>query len=185
MKHLPNLISLLRLFMSPYVFFLSYSGDHKSAAILFFLLALSDAIDGMLARVLKAQTTTGKMLDPLADKLLLFFGLLSITFYTQIRASIYLLSILFARDTFLVLGSLFLRKLGFVPEPTISGKLTTFSVVITVLLGFAINVFGVEELYRVFTSFEILSFVLIAVSTLDYALKGLGFLRDKLIMERR
>ncbi len=185
MKHLPNVISFVRLILSPCVFVLVYTGDHSGALVLFVVLAVSDALDGMLARIFNAKSMTGKMLDPLADKSLLFFGLLSITFYTHTKASVYLLTFLLARDVFLVLGSLLLRRFGFVPEPTFLGKVTTFSVTVTILFAFLIDLFRLDNFLSVFSVLEAISFFMIVASTFDYALRGFSFLKDKLIMERR
>ena len=184
MKELPNLISATRLLLSPLVPFLSYSGKNKEASLLFLLLALSDAVDGFLARRLKAQTITGKFLDPLADKVLLLTGLISVTLFTHVRVSPDLPLLLLLRDLFLVVGSLILRRLGFVPEPSLFGKLTTLCVSLTVILAFSLNLYPIGSVVLL-RRFETLSMILILVSWVEYSLRGASFLRSKLIMERR
>lgn len=185
MKNLPNFITLLRLVLSPYVLLLAYRGQEKESAVLFLILALSDAVDGAIARMFRAQTTLGKLLDPLADKLLLFFGLLSITIYTDIKASVVLLQALVVRDIFLVAGSLFLKRFGFMPEPSLFGKATTFFLSLTVFTGFLVNLYRSELLLSVFDMSQAVSLALVAVSGVDYALKGVNFLVSKLIIEKR
>ncbi len=185
MEKLPNLISAVRLFLSPAVLYLSYVRRQEEAALIFFLLALSDALDGLLARRLKAQTLLGKLLDPLADKVLLLMGLASVTFFTDVRTNPLLLILLLLRDLFLVIGSLFLRRFGFVPEPSIYGKLTTLSVSITVILAFLLNLYFIDGMLIVLKGLEILSIVLVLISWTDYALRGVSFLRSKLIIERK
>ncbi len=70
---LPNIITLFRFALVPVFLILFLSplpGLHLVASALFVLAALSDALDGWLARVLEQQTPFGRLADPLADKLL-------------------------------------------------------------------------------------------------------------------
>ncbi len=69
---LPNLFTLLRLALIPVlILLLTKPGIEASiaAAVTFFLASLSDFLDGYLARLYGQTTTLGKILDPLADKL--------------------------------------------------------------------------------------------------------------------
>ncbi|OGL44921.1 MAG: CDP-diacylglycerol--glycerol-3-phosphate 3-phosphatidyltransferase [Candidatus Schekmanbacteria bacterium RBG_16_38_11] len=80
--NLPNKITLLRIFLIPLiVFFLLYSPKlsmHIVAAIIFVLASLTDVIDGYIARNKNQVTTLGKLLDPIADKLLTSSALISL-----------------------------------------------------------------------------------------------------------
>ncbi|WP_457600285.1 CDP-alcohol phosphatidyltransferase family protein [Hydrogenivirga sp.] len=185
MRNLPNLISLFRLLLSPYVPVLASRGNETGATVLFLLLALSDALDGAVARLFRYETSLGKFLDPIADKVLLFMGLVSITFYTQLRANPILLELLVFRDLFLIAGSLFLKRFGFIPEPTLLGKLTTFFVSLTVFCGLLLNLYRLEILLNLFSLLEALSLALIVVSAVDYGVRGVNFLLSKLIIEKR
>jgi cardiolipin synthase (CMP-forming) len=69
--NLPNLISLARLLSVPLAVWLILEGRYTSAFWLFVAAGISDAVDGMLAKYLDAQSELGKFLDPLADKALL------------------------------------------------------------------------------------------------------------------
>jgi len=71
----PNRVTLLRLFLiAPFVIAVMSVQENDSARWIacgvFFLMAVSDGLDGWLARRLNSQTPLGKFLDPLADKLL-------------------------------------------------------------------------------------------------------------------
>jgi cardiolipin synthase (CMP-forming) len=69
--NLPNFISLGRLFLTPLLIWLIMIGKLNTAFWIFLIAGLSDILDGLLARLLKDQTTIGRYLDPIADKVLL------------------------------------------------------------------------------------------------------------------
>jgi CDP-diacylglycerol--glycerol-3-phosphate 3-phosphatidyltransferase len=71
--NLPNTITMLRIGVIPALFFLSFApGPAMSLgiAILFIAAALTDLLDGYIARRYQIVTTMGKFLDPIADKLI-------------------------------------------------------------------------------------------------------------------
>lgn len=71
--NLPNMLTLARVFAIPVVLYFLSLGTPLSSAIaglLFGLAAITDAVDGYLARKWNLITVTGKFLDPLADKLI-------------------------------------------------------------------------------------------------------------------
>ena len=67
----PNLITTIRIFSTPIVFFLVMNGEYSIGAFAFLAVAFTDAIDGSLARTKNKITKFGMMFDPLADKLLI------------------------------------------------------------------------------------------------------------------
>ncbi len=67
----PNLVSVLRLLLIPLIVIALLAGRRTEALILFLAAGLSDALDGLLARLLKQRSSLGAVLDPLADKFLL------------------------------------------------------------------------------------------------------------------
>ncbi len=167
MERIPNLISLIRLLLSPSIFLLYREEEKLTALFLFTVLAISDAMDGFLARKLKAETKLGKFLDPLADKVLILFGLLAITYESP-----FLFIAVILRDTVLIVGSLYLKQYGFIPEPSIWGKLTTLFLSLTVITGFLRDFF---DIYRVYIILEGISLGLVIVSGIDYVRKGILF----------
>lgn len=67
----PNHITILRLFLTPFVIWFLSIGDYTKGLILFIITAFTDAIDGSVARIRNQITDLGKILDPIADKLLI------------------------------------------------------------------------------------------------------------------
>lgn len=66
----PNHITIFRFFLVPFVLYFLWQEQWKVALLFFFFAALTDAIDGSLARVRKQITMWGTMADPVADKML-------------------------------------------------------------------------------------------------------------------
>lgn len=69
--NLPNFLTIIRMLLVPVMVWLIIDGQFRPALAVFGLAALTDALDGWLARQLGLQTAVGAHLDPLADKLLL------------------------------------------------------------------------------------------------------------------
>ena len=67
----PNQVTWARLLSSPVIFYLLWIESYAIGATLFFLSALTDAIDGAQARTRNQVTETGKILDPIADRALI------------------------------------------------------------------------------------------------------------------
>lgn len=81
MWNIPNLLTLFRLFLIPVFILCFYSGLENArfwAAFVFCLAAITDALDGYLARKLEQSTPFGAFLDPVADKVMVAVALVLI-----------------------------------------------------------------------------------------------------------
>ena len=67
----PNLLTLLRICLAPFLVAAILDGHYGLSFGLFVVAGLTDALDGTLARVLRQRTILGQYLDPVADKVLL------------------------------------------------------------------------------------------------------------------
>lgn len=67
----PNLLTLMRICMAPFLVAAILEGHYKLSFVLFVAAGLTDALDGTMARVLKQRSVLGQYLDPVADKVLL------------------------------------------------------------------------------------------------------------------
>ncbi|WNO60922.1 CDP-diacylglycerol--glycerol-3-phosphate 3-phosphatidyltransferase [Rheinheimera sp. MMS21-TC3] len=75
---IPNLLTVFRLSLIPVFLWCFYSGLENArfwAAFVFWLAAITDALDGYLARKLKQSTPFGAFLDPVADKVMVAVAL--------------------------------------------------------------------------------------------------------------
>ena len=96
LRSAPNQLTLLRLIFIPFVVISVVEDRYGWALALFVLAGLSDALDGLLARLLKQKTALGQYLDPIADKLLLSTLFLVLAF--EHRIPWYVTVLVFSRD---------------------------------------------------------------------------------------
>ena len=99
----PNLLTLMRLFIIPFLVIEILDGHYRLAFALFILAGISDALDGLLARWLSQKTTLGQYLDPIADKLLLSTLFVVLTHVGMIPR--YVTVLVFSRDVGILLIS--------------------------------------------------------------------------------
>lgn len=71
LRSAPNLLTLMRICLAPFLVAAILEGQYRLGFILFIIAGLTDALDGFLARWLKQRSMLGHYLDPVADKLLL------------------------------------------------------------------------------------------------------------------
>lgn len=125
--NLPNLITLLRLAAVPGVAWLILQQRWEAASWLFLAAAVSDGIDGLLARWLDQMTQLGAALDTIADKAL---GVVTLVLLTQAGAiPLWVTLAILLRDSIIVLGALSYRELAGHLEihPTWLGKTHVFA----------------------------------------------------------
>ncbi len=125
MLNLPNLLSITRIILIvPFILLLIHQ-RYGWAIGVFIVAAVSDAIDGALARLLHQRTVLGTYLDPAADKLLMTASFIALSFLEFLPVWLTVLVIL--RDVIIVLGLILLRVTSRPLElrPSIASKLTT------------------------------------------------------------
>lgn len=106
LRHLPNLLTGLRIFAAPFAAWWIWTGHDTRALIVFILAGLSDAADGFLAKRYGLQTPFGAWLDPAADKLLMFVCFVALTWGPppQNVSPIWVALLVIGRDIAIVLG---------------------------------------------------------------------------------
>jgi cardiolipin synthase (CMP-forming) len=130
---LPNAVTALRLLAAVPIVWLISLGWYQAALWLFVLAALSDGVDGYLAKRLNRQTALGAWLDPAADKVLLVSVCLVLAIDQLIPA--WLLAVIVARDGLIGLGAAVLhrRSQAFRVQPLVPGKASTLVQIVLVV----------------------------------------------------
>jgi cardiolipin synthase (CMP-forming) len=132
-----NQLTILRMIFVPCFVLLLIHGHAQSATVLFLIAAVTDGLDGLLARKLNQKTVLGSFLDPAADKLLLTAAFVTLTIPTlpsvlHIPAWLTILTI--SRDI-LIAGSVLVIYLQTHHKnfpPSVIGKCTTAVQLLTV-----------------------------------------------------
>ena len=167
---IPNGITLLRLALTPFFVLAVIGGKHSLALGLFVAAGLSDALDGLLARLLGMRSLLGTYLDPIADKTLLVTAYVALTLPAPgaVTVPLWLTVMALSRDFLIVLVALLLYLGAGIREfpPSTWGKWTTFLHIVTVALVLVANVTRVVEPALAPVFYVTLAFTVI--SGLDY-----------------
>lgn len=143
-----NLLTVLRLILIPVFVVAAHDQRFDWALFVFFAAAVTDGLDGLVARALNQKTQLGAILDPMADKLLLVTAFIVLTlphFTVTPPIPFWLTATAISRDVIIVLAALVINMTtgfsGF--RPSIPGKLNTFVQIIMIVFFLAANAFDV------------------------------------------
>ncbi len=167
LRHLPNFICLVRIALIWPTIDALYAGRNWTALILVAVCAVSDGLDGWLAKRFNWTSQLGKLLDPLADKLLLVALFLTAAWINLLPW--WLTAAVVARDVMIGLGAVIYR-FWFGPlhgRPTLVSKINTgmqLAVALAAILGGAAD-FPTPEMV---TALAIVTLVTTIVSGADY-----------------
>lgn len=129
MRHIPNILTVLRFASVPLAVWMIIEGMMGWAFWLFLAAAITDAIDGALARLFKAQSWLGTWLDPAADKALLVGVFVTLGWLGHIPLWLAVLVVL--RDVLIVLYALAYMLAGaFKGTPLLISKVNTLAQIV-------------------------------------------------------
>jgi cardiolipin synthase (CMP-forming) len=166
---IPNVITLIRLALVPVFVALHSAGQVEWALFVFAFAALSDGLDGLLARMLDQRSKLGGILDPVADKVLVLAALVSLV--AEKRLPVWLLGIILARDSMMIVGAIVVRMkhLEIPTAPTRIGKYATFAMTTLVVLAFASASAYAPPALRAYTAVVgFIAALCVVISTLKY-----------------
>jgi cardiolipin synthase len=138
--NIPNGMSLLRIVMVPILFLMILNFSPKvypALIIAYFFTVLLDFLDGFIARKFHQESELGKILDPLADKLLIFF--LVIAFMITADFPVWLAVFIFFRDFCILLGSCIVYKKSHSIKPSVIIGKVTFAGMSALILFYVID----------------------------------------------
>ncbi|MCK5056666.1 MAG: CDP-alcohol phosphatidyltransferase family protein [Candidatus Aminicenantes bacterium] len=167
--NIPNFLSMLRILLIPVLVLFIIHSNAQNYPVLIGLFALSvllDFLDGFLARKLSQETEFGKVLDPLADKLLFFFIILALTVKSDFP--IWLAILVFSRDLVILLASVLMYKRKHTVAPSnLIGKIT-FGVFGLLILVYIIDLHESVNLEILKNFFTLFSFSFLVWSGVEY-----------------
>lgn len=178
--NLPNMLTVGRVIIIPVVlYFLARATpvDSLIAALLFIAASVTDAIDGYLARRWNLITTTGKFLDPLADKLIVMAVLVQLVAMGRIPA--WLVIVLLAREfTITALRSIASSE-GLVIAAGQDGKIKAALQMTGISLLSIHYAYPAEFVwYHPVVDFHLTGYWLLLLSMIFSVTSALGYLRD-------
>lgn len=175
--NLADKLSSIRIILIPvFVSLLIYSRIYHNlilwAAGVFILAVLSDFFDGLAARIRKEKSNIGQIIDPLADKLLLFSAFISLYLLREVLPLKYqmplgIVLVVVSRDIIIISGLTILNflKVETSLAPTLAGKLTTFFQMFTIL-SLLFNVPFFSWVWKIAVTFTL-------ISGIDYFIRGI------------
>ncbi len=159
MHALPNLLSLFRLTLSIPVCLAIREGDTPAALAVLALCLVTDGLDGYAARRLGAITDLGRILDPVADKVIAASVALSLHIWHDLPG--WFLIAIVARDAAILFGGEWMRRhTGLVPSANLMGKITINVLMITLLIWMIPVPTMTGYSLKIATGFLVLSFAM-------------------------
>jgi cardiolipin synthase len=168
-----NLLTVFRLILIPvFVSALFYQRFIWALAV-FLAAAITDGLDGLVARSFNQKTQLGAILDPMADKLLLVtaFVTLSLPRFTNTPPiPFWLTATVISRDVFIVLGALVINiSSGFSQfRPSLPGKINTIVQIVMIVIFLGANAFDLHPRFLSVTYYATL--IMAVFSGLHYIL---------------
>jgi cardiolipin synthase len=137
--NIPNSLTLVRVLLTPVFAICLIKHLLGSALTIFAIAAVTDGLDGLVARVFRQKTRLGAFLDPAADKLLLATAFVTLAIQGMMPS--WVTVIVMTRDVLILFGVVLLNIMGreFEAKPSILSKITTvvqLATVLSVLVGF-------------------------------------------------
>jgi len=174
---IPNLLTMARLLLAPFIFVAVVNGRHVLALALFAGAALTDGLDGLLARRFGQMTPVGAYLDPIADKALLSGVYLSLAVVGSVPW--WLVILIFGRDLFLLASSgIALLFTGFRQfRPSVWGKASTFVQIACALAWLTQNAADLPAVHALAEALIWPTAALTVWSALHYSWRGFRFVR--------
>lgn len=123
--NIPNILTLIRLFLVPVYIVLFAMGEKYSALTVFMLASFTDLLDGRIARKYNLITDFGKLMDPLADKVMVLTAMISMAIGNKVISAVIpwvAVAVLFVKEVVMVIGSIVMLKYQIVVYSTMIGK---------------------------------------------------------------
>ena len=178
-RTIPNLITALRfLLIFPFGYYAVHGQDMRALAI-FFIAGVSDTLDGTLARWLHQTSKLGRLVDPVADKILtgIAYVLLSVFREDKQAIPVWVMGAVLSRDVLILLGCWIIYRVahdtGF--KPSVFGKLNTL--IELAVIGWLLSATRFPALASALPTLYVLMTLSIVVSFVGYARQGIRMLR--------
>jgi len=174
--NIPNFLSILRILSIPLLVILLSYDENAGALAVFIGAAISDALDGFIARRFKQNTQVGAYLDPIADKLLLTSSF--IVFAIMHLIPKWLTILVVSRDIIIAMGILTLQLVSVKVEikPSLLSKCTTVFQLTSIGVRLLLEVLGSGTAYMSYLYWA--TGLLTVASGMQYVVRGLRIISE-------
>lgn len=142
MKHIPNILTILRFFLIPFIIKYLMEDEFIIAFAIITLSGLTDVLDGCIARKFNFITNFGKLIDPLADKVTQI--LILVTLALKDIIPFWFLIIVISKELILIVGASFLYGKELVVSSRWYGKMATVLFYIAIICSLFIKQFDIS-----------------------------------------
>ena len=161
LKHIPNILTIIRFLLIPIILIYIFTGNYILALIVFTISALTDIADGFIARKFNLISNFGKLMDPLADKLTQIATLTSLVVVHIIP--LWILVIVISKEFIMICGASFLYGKDVVVYSKWYGKLSTVLLYIAIVSSLLTKQFA---LIGIWENIDLALFTLAIIMTL-------------------
>lgn len=179
-KHIPNIITTIRILLLPFIlwFYLTnlIPNSQIVAIILYLVAAITDFLDGYLARKFNHVSNVGKLLDPIADKMLYYSGLLLVivTNILPLWACVVIYFVNLIRDFAIDCLRMLASSKGTILAANIFGKIKTTIACVAIPWLLMQGIISTE--FTGWLTIQIIGYVLIGLQTVFCLLSGIIYL---------
>ena len=160
-ENIPNILTIIRFILIPFIFISVINQHYLIGIIIFTISAITDVLDGYIARKYNYITDIGKLIDPLADKLTQLALLLALTLLKLIP--LWILIIVFIKELTIIISASFLySRKDVVVYSKWYGKLATTLFYLAIVSSLIINQFHIQTPFK----FDLYLFYLAVLSTI-------------------
>ena len=169
-ENIPNILTIIRFIFIPFIFTSVVNNDYLVALIIFTISAITDILDGYIARKYNYITDLGKLIDPLADKLTQVSLLLSLSILKILPWWIF--AIVFIKECVMVISaSLLYKRKDVVVYSKWYGKLATVLFYLAIVVSLIVNQFHIQMPFRIDLYLYYLAILSTIFSLIMYSIK--------------
>ena len=147
-KHVPNILTLFRFILIPFIFISITNEQYLTAFIILTISGITDILDGFIARKFNFITNFGKLIDPLSDKATQICVLLALVLNNIVP--LWILFIVFLKELIMIAGASFLYGKELVVSSKWYGKLSTVLFYIAIVSSLAIRYFNISIQFDIY-----------------------------------
>jgi CDP-diacylglycerol--glycerol-3-phosphate 3-phosphatidyltransferase len=175
-KYIPNALTILRLVLTPVFLWLAFVSQSENAIgwawVAFVVASITDWLDGMLARKFKVISNFGKIIDPLADKLIVLAALAALTWKDPFRLPLAIFVIIAFREVAVSIMREVMVKRLIILSADVWGKLKTVLQMVGIVFSLGCWAAGYTPAWVITVS--IWWFWMVAAATI---LSGINYIR--------